>query len=85
MDFGLKSVNRGSEIQNMIAPELLNYNKNWEMIDEMLDKCMSEDFRQNIKDDFGGGWVYSWHCIDHVDYDINRLIPIMMSCGVKSA
>jgi hypothetical protein len=67
----LELCGKEKEIQKMVSPELLSYNKNWDMIDEMLDTCMSEDFRNKNQDDFGEGWVYSWHCMDHVDYDIN--------------
>jgi len=41
------------------------------MIDEMLDECMSKEFREKVKDDFDGGWIYSWHCMDHINYEIN--------------
>lgn len=53
------------------SKKLLNYNKNWSDIDLMLDNIMSENFRFKKKDDFGGGWVYSWHCVDHVGFNKN--------------
>lgn len=50
------------------APELLRYNANWNDIDRMLDDLLSDDFRKQDIDDFGNGWVYSWHCMDHIGY-----------------
>jgi hypothetical protein len=49
----------------------LNYNTNLKMIKKMLDIILSNKFRKRIKDDFGNGWVYSWHCVDHVGYEKN--------------
>lgn len=60
-----------NEVQKMVSPENLNYNKNWGMIDKMLDECMSKVFRDRVKDDFDGGWIFSWHCIDHINYEDN--------------
>lgn len=58
-------------VQQVVAPHLLAYNSHWGMLEAMLDKAMSEDFRMKEPDSFGGGWVYNWHCLDHVDYDVN--------------
>jgi len=59
------------EIAKIFSKDLLNYNNSWEEIDTMLDKCLSDDFRKQVPDDFGSGWVYSWHCMDHVGYSDN--------------
>lgn len=53
-------------VSECIAPDLLHYNRNWTDIDLMLDELLSADFRLQQPDDFGQGWVYSWHCMDHV-------------------
>ena len=37
----------------------------------MLDELLSCDFRRQVVDDFGGGWKYSWHCMDHTGYSTN--------------
>jgi hypothetical protein len=58
-------------IARMLAPELLAYNENWQQIDAMLDEAMSPDFRKEMVDDAGRGWVYSWHCMDHAGYASN--------------
>lgn len=58
-------------ISRMLAPHLLRYNNNWEQIDSMLDDALSLSFRKLTVDDFGNGWVYSWHCMDHIGYSDN--------------
>jgi hypothetical protein len=60
-----------SSIAKTFSKEILSYNENWSDIDKMLDECMSEKFRLKNPDDFGGGWVYSWHCMDHAGYSEN--------------
>ena len=49
-------------------PKLLKYNRNWDDISKMLDIAMSQTFRNELLDDFKGGWVYSWHCMDHLGF-----------------
>lgn len=58
-------------VQQVVDPELLDYNDTWDRIDEMLDELLSSDFRQQYADSTGNGWIYNWFCVDHVDYDIN--------------
>tara|TARA_B100000035_G_scaffold17696_1_gene14166 strand:- start:9979 stop:11307 length:1329 start_codon:yes stop_codon:yes gene_type:complete len=53
------------------SPHLLKYNENWEEVDQMLDKILSAKFRESLIDDFGGSWVYSWHCLDHLGFKKN--------------
>ena len=53
-------------VAKCFAPELLRYNTSWAEITRMLDELLSDDFRNQDTDDFGKGWVYSWHCMDHV-------------------
>lgn len=53
-------------IARMLAPELLNYNTSWEKIGSMLDELLSPAFRNSMLDDVGQGWVFSWHCMDHI-------------------
>ncbi len=55
-------------VAKCFAPELLNYNRNWQDIEQMLDELLSSGFRRQYLDDFGNGWVYSWHCMDHIGY-----------------
>ena len=59
---------REEAVAKCFAPELLKYNSNWAEISGMLDEALSDDFRNKVADDFGNGWVYSWHCMDHIGY-----------------
>lgn len=52
-------------------PHLLAYNDTWDKVDAMLKECLSAGFRNRIRDSLGGGWVYNWFCVDHVDYETN--------------
>lgn len=58
-------------VANCFAPGLLSYNVSWADINRMLDILLSEGFRKRHVDDFGNGWVYSWHCMDHLGYADN--------------
>lgn len=59
------------QVQAMIAPQLLSYNDTWAKIEAMLSEALSPDYRNAVPDSDGNGWVYSWCCVDHVDYEIN--------------
>jgi len=56
------------EVARVVSKKLLKYNESWAEIREMLDDCMSSEYRNQMKDDFDNGWVYSWHCMDHAGY-----------------
>jgi hypothetical protein len=60
-----------SSVQKVLAPNLISYLDTWDKIDVMLDDIMSSKFRQSFPDSRGNGWIYNWHCLDHVQYDIN--------------
>ena len=64
---------RGLEaaVMKVVNPHLLAYNDTWDKVDAMLEECLSESFRNRLRDTFGGGWVYNWFCVDHVDYEAN--------------
>ena len=59
------------DLLKFISPHLLDYNDNWSKIKKNLDKCTDLNFRNEFTDSFGGGWKYSWHCVDHVGYKFN--------------
>ena len=48
------------------SPALLRYNSNWKELEEMLDDLLSISFRRQDLDDYGNGWIFSWHCMDHI-------------------
>ena len=58
-------------VKKVVDPHLLAYNDTWDKVDAMLVDCMAESFRSRVRDTFGGGWVYNWFCVDHVDYEMN--------------
>lgn len=55
----------------VLAPALLAYNRNWRDIEKMLEDALSPAFRARMPDSTGKGWVYSWHCLDHLGYEEN--------------
>ena len=55
-------------VARMLAPELLSYNASWDKIGVMLGELLSPAFRNRMLDDFGQGWVFSWHCMDHIGF-----------------
>ena len=70
-----------SAVQRVLDPHLLAYNDTWDKVDGMLAEMLSSGFRNELLDSFGGGWVYNWFCVDHVDYDVN---PRRRSMGYHS-
>jgi hypothetical protein len=58
-------------VQRVVAPRLLTYYDTWEKLDSMLIDALSSKFRSEVRDSYGGGWVYNWFCVDHVDYQLN--------------
>ncbi|MGA8151688.1 MAG: hypothetical protein WB952_12110 [Terriglobales bacterium] len=58
-------------VQKVVDPHLLAYNDTWDKLDGMLLELMGESFRTQVHDSAGGGWIYNWFCVDHVDYDSN--------------
>ena len=67
----IKLAGKENHIKKAFEPKLLNYNNTWDKIKKMLKICMSKNFRHSLKDSFGNGWIYNWHCVDHVDYKKN--------------
>jgi len=60
-----------SSVQKVVNPKLLDYLDTWDKIDEMLDEILSENFRGKFPDSNNNGWIFNWHCLDHVYYNIN--------------
>ena len=67
----MKLGNLDKNISTFISRSNLNYNTNLKMLKRMLGNILSEKFRKTITDDFGNGWVYSWHCVDHIGFKSN--------------
>ena len=58
-------------VQKVVNPHLLNYLDTWDKIDGMLEEILSQNFRNQFPDSKNNGWIYNWHCLDHVYYNIN--------------
>jgi hypothetical protein len=56
-------------IRKIYNPDYLNYNNTWSKIRKMLKKILNKSFRNKVIDDFGRGWIYSWHCVDHLYFN----------------
>ena len=60
-----------NKVSETVNEHALAYKTSWGEIDEMLNRIMSDDFRKSFPDSYGGGWVYNWHCLDHVGFTTN--------------
>lgn len=58
-------------VAELLSDHSLSYKNTWEEIDEMLNRIMAAEFRNALPDSFGNGWVYNWHCLDHVGFEVN--------------
>lgn len=56
------------ELYTVVNPHTVGFKRNWGMIEEMLNRIMRPEFRNQILDSFGGGWIYNWHIMDHVGF-----------------
>lgn len=59
------------EVAVTVNPHVIGFKNDWRQIDGMLDNIMSKPFRNQMLDSDENGWVYNWHCIDHVGYKNN--------------
>jgi len=58
-------------VASAVRSELLHYNRDWSELNAMLKEIMSADYRKRFPDSRGRGWVFNWHCVDHVGYEHN--------------
>ena len=54
----------------------------WDKIDKMQETIMSNEWRNQLKDDFGKPYVFSWHCMDHVYFEITQDLRQWISCSI---
>lgn len=57
-----------------VVANVLRYSEflgDWGAVRSMLGTIMSSDFRQENSDSTGRPWVYNWHVLDHLGYDVN--------------
>ena len=55
----------------IFSKHILNYNKNWADISNMVSILFSKEFLEKYKDSLGNYWVYNFFILDHVFYDKN--------------
>lgn len=58
-------------VKQTLDPHLLNYNNTWQKLDLMLKDALCPEFRNEVRDSAGKGWIFNWFCVDHVDYEVN--------------
>ena len=54
------------KVAQVLADEKTTTHASWDQIDQMLDEITSDEYREKLKDSYGGGWVFNWFCMDHV-------------------
>lgn len=59
------------EINKILQPNLLNYNKNTSDVKKMLDNILSKEFRSNYKDSKHNNIIYNWFIMDHFGFQSN--------------
>lgn len=62
---------REEEVARLLSPELLGYNDSWDKLEKMHETLLSKEFRNELIDSFGGGWIFCWFCLDHVGFQTN--------------
>ena len=60
------------QVAQLLGAHSLAYKNSWSEIDAMLERVMSAGFRNEYPDSYGGGWVFNWHCLDHVGFETNE-------------
>jgi len=58
-------------LKRIVDPQLLNFKKDQEEVEEMLDRILAPEYRNRFQDSFGQSWVYNWHVLDHVGFEAN--------------
>ena len=55
-------------VQHLLSSHRSNINSSWQEVDDMLTGLAAAEFREQHSDSEGRPWVFSWFCLDHVDY-----------------
>ena len=58
-------------IRAVFSSHLSQFNSSWPEIDEMLSEIYSQEFRFRFLDSYDRPWRITWHCLDHIGYDLN--------------
>jgi hypothetical protein len=60
-----------SQLRLTFSGGVLDYNRNWDEVQEMNSRIFSDQLRESFSDDFGNLWKITWFCLDHVNYKSN--------------
>lgn len=55
-------------VKDLIDVHKMAINIDWDMLRKSLETITTDEFRNQLKDSNGHGWVYSWFCMDHVGF-----------------
>lgn len=55
-------------VKDLIDVHKMAINMDWDMLRKSLETITTDEFRNQLKDSNGHGWVYSWFCMDHVGF-----------------
>jgi hypothetical protein len=59
------------KVSKIFNPHLINYNYNWSLIKKMLNSISKPNFRNRVLGSDKKGYILTWHCVDHVNYEKN--------------
>lgn len=59
-------------VSNLVDIHKITTRGSWEEIQKMLEQVTSEEFRNELPDSNGNGWIFSWFCMDHVGFTGNN-------------
>jgi hypothetical protein len=57
-----------NDISDLVDKQKIQTKSSWSEIDEMLNVICCDEFRSDLLDSNGNGWVYNWFCMDHVGF-----------------
>lgn len=62
----IKIKKNNEALRLFVSKDRLNYKKNWNEINKMMKEMLSKQWRNQFKDDFNNGYLFSWFIVDHV-------------------
>ena len=55
-------------VMDLVDIHKMSLNMDWDMLTKSIQTITTDDFRNQLRDSDGQGWVYSWFCMDHVGF-----------------
>lgn len=56
-------------VMDLVDIHKASNNKDWDTLEQSLEKVTSKVFRNRFLDSNGQGWKYNWFCLDHVGFN----------------